>query len=82
MKLADVTGDRMKTLLREVFTTILEGVKIPNKVMSGYIDDCIQHMIKCVTFKQAIPSLAQEVKESKSKVVREKCLVGIVYTYN
>eukprot|EP00428_Durinskia_dybowskii_P062261 CAMPEP_0170367926 /NCGR_PEP_ID=MMETSP0117_2-20130122/7183_1 /TAXON_ID=400756 /ORGANISM="Durinskia baltica, Strain CSIRO CS-38" /LENGTH=788 /DNA_ID=CAMNT_0010622557 /DNA_START=256 /DNA_END=2622 /DNA_ORIENTATION=+ len=74
MKLAEVTGDRMKPFLRDSFSSILEGVKIPHKVTSGYIDECIIHLIKHVTFKSAIILVMHEVKESKSKVVRERCL--------
>jgi hypothetical protein len=36
IKLADVTGERMKALLRDSFSTILEGVKVPHKVGSLY----------------------------------------------
>eukprot|EP01032_Pedospumella_encystans_P017632 gene17632-20086_t len=46
MKLSDVAGDRMKPFLRDSFSTVLEGVKIPHKVTSGYIDECIVHLIK------------------------------------
>lgn len=76
MKLAEVTGDRMKPFLRDSFSSILEGVKIPHKVTSGYIDECITHLIKHVTFKSAIVLVMHEVRESKSKVVRERCLVS------
>lgn len=73
--LAKVTGERMKPFLRDSFVHILEGVKVPNKVMSGYVDDCIQNMIRYCTFKSCIPLLAMEIKDSKAKIVREKCMV-------
>lgn len=76
IKLSDVTGDRMKPFLRDSFSTVLEGVKIPHKVTSGYIDECIVHLIKRVTFKSAIVLVMHEIKESKSKVLRERCLVS------
>ena len=84
MRLAEVTGDRMKSFLRDSFSTILEGVKIPHKVTSGYIDECIMHLIKHVTFKCAIVHIMHEIKESKSKLLRERCLVSlfIIYIYN
>jgi len=75
MKLSDVTGDRMKPFLRDSFSTILEGVKIPHKVTSGYIDECIVHLIKRVTFKSAIILFMHEIKDSMSKILRERCLV-------
>ncbi len=75
MKLAEVVGDSMKVFLRDVFGTILEGIKVPNKVMSGFVDDCIMHLIKLVSFKHSIPVITNEIKESKAKNVRERCLV-------
>ena len=76
MRLAEITGDRMKAFLRDSFATILEGVKIPHKVTSGYIDECIVHLIKHVTFKCAIVLVMHEIKESKAKLMRERCLVS------
>jgi hypothetical protein len=76
MRLAEVTGERMKPFLRDSFATILEGAKIPHKVTSGYIDECIVHLIKHVTFKGAIVLIMHEIKESKSKAMRERCLVS------
>jgi hypothetical protein len=76
MRLAEVAGDRMKAFLRDSFSTILEGVKIPHKISSGYIDECIVLLIKHVTFKCAIVHVMHEIKESKSKTVRERCLVS------
>lgn len=81
MRLAEVTGDRMKSFLRDSFSTILEGVKIPHKVTSGYIDECIMHLIKHVTFKCAIVHIMHEIKESKSKLLRERCLVSHFIIY-
>ena len=66
----------MKLFLRDAFPHILEGVKVPNKVMSGYVDECILMMIKYTAFKTAIPVLAQEVAINKAKLVRERCLVS------
>lgn len=66
----------MKPFLRDSFSTILEGVKIPHKVTSGYIDECIVFLIKHVTFKCAIVLVMHEIKESKSKIMRERCLVS------
>eukprot|EP00598_Pedospumella_elongata_P002820 CAMPEP_0184974204 /NCGR_PEP_ID=MMETSP1098-20130426/5745_1 /TAXON_ID=89044 /ORGANISM="Spumella elongata, Strain CCAP 955/1" /LENGTH=858 /DNA_ID=CAMNT_0027496747 /DNA_START=70 /DNA_END=2646 /DNA_ORIENTATION=+ len=74
MKLSDIAGDRMKPFLRDSFSTVLEGVKIPHKVTSGYIDECIVHLIKRVTFKSAIILFMHEIKDSKSKILRERCL--------
>jgi len=68
----------MKPFLRDSFSTVLEGVKIPHKVTSGYIDECIVHLIKRVTFKSAIVLVMHEIKESKSKVLRERCLVSLI----
>lgn len=65
----------MKMLLRDIFTNILDGVKVPNKVMSGYVDECILEMIKHSTFKSAIPSIVNEIVNSKAKNLRERCLV-------
>lgn len=74
--LAEVIGDRMKFLLRDTFAFILEGVKVPNKVMSGFVDECIILLIRHCVFKNAIPTLVSEVKDNKAKQVREKCMVN------
>jgi hypothetical protein len=75
MELSKVCGERLKSFLRDAFPHILEGMKVPNKVMSGYVDECILSLIKTTVFKSALQPLSQEVKENKSKMVREKCLV-------
>jgi hypothetical protein len=75
MELSKICGERLKSFLRDAFPHILEGVKVPNKVMSGYVDECILSLIKTSVFKSALQPLSQEVKENKSKMVREKCLV-------
>lgn len=69
----------MRPFLRDSFATILEGVKIPHKVTSGYIDECIIHLIRHVTFKGAIVQFMHEIKDSKSKNMRERCLVSTRY---
>ena len=55
--LAEKSGDNMKGLLREIFPTMLEAMKQPNKVVSGYIDDCITSLIRSVTFKHCISGI-------------------------
>jgi len=75
-RLSQVTGDHMRHFLRDSFPFILDGVKVPNKVMSGFVDECIISMIKNTTFKTGIHTLLMEIKESKAKVVRERCLVS------
>lgn len=75
IKLSEITKDHMKTFLREIFTFVLDGIKVPNRVMSGFVDNAIMTMIKNSTFKSCIPSLVSEIKDSKAKLVREKCLV-------
>ena len=64
----------MRHLLRDVFPNILDGVKVSNKVMSGYVDDCIITLIRNATFKTAIPLLISEYQNSKAKLYRERCL--------
>ena len=79
VKLSEATKDIMRPFLREVFPFILDGVKVPNRVISGYVDSAIISLIKNSTFKSFIPILIQEVKESKSKLVREHCLVSLLF---
>lgn len=40
-----VSGDAMRYLLRDIMQAIIEQVKVPNKVTSGYVDDCIREII-------------------------------------
>ena len=67
-------GDHIKFLMKEIFQTILDALKVRNRVMSGYIDDCICSLLRNSTLKLAIPLLINEFKECKAKHVREKCL--------
>ena len=55
--LAEKLGSQVKGLLREIFSTLLEAMKQPNKVVSRYVDDCIISLIRSVTFKHCIPSV-------------------------
>ena len=75
--ISQICGDRMKGFLRDSFNSILDGIKVPNKVMSGYVDECILLLISNVTFKSAIQLVVNEVKDNKAKYVRERCLVSI-----
>lgn len=75
--LAEVTRDNMKLLLREIYVFIFDAIKVPHKLMAGYVDESIVNIIKCGTFKFFIPHLVQEICEHKSGKVREKCLVGV-----
>lgn len=68
-------GDKLKLFMRDTFAAILEGIKVPNKVMSGYVDDCIMYLISNSTFKSAVPLITTEVRESKAKQVKERCMV-------
>lgn len=66
----------MKLFLRDMFPSILEGIKVPNKVMSGYIDECIMNLIHFTVFKTAVPVIVVEIRDNKAKFVREKCMVS------
>jgi len=73
--LSKITGGLMRFFLRDTFESIFIAAKVPNKVMSGYVDECIISMLQHTTFKSAIPVIIGEYRESKSKAAREKCLV-------
>jgi hypothetical protein len=77
VRLSQIVGDHMRHFLRDSFAFILDGVKVPNKVMSGFVDECIMNMIKNTTFKTGIHILVSEIRDSKAKVVRERCLVSM-----
>jgi hypothetical protein len=53
---------------------MLDALKVPNKVMSGYVDNCILEVLKLTTFKPAIPLIMAEIRDCKNKLVRERCL--------
>ena len=72
--LSAACGDHIKFLMKEIFQTILDALKVQNRVMSGYIDDCICSLLRNSTLKLAIPLLINEFKDCKAKHVREKCL--------
>jgi hypothetical protein len=68
----------MRFFLRETFESIFQAVKVPNKIMSGYVDECIVSMIRHTTFKSAIPLIAADMKDSRAKGVREHCMVSYI----
>lgn len=76
-RLAETLGDdvSMRSFLREIFDTVLQALKAPNKVMSGYVDECILSLIRTCPFKSGLASILTEIKDSKSKHMRERCLV-------
>jgi hypothetical protein len=77
-KLSAVTKDHMRILLREIFQDILNGIKVPNYIMSSYVHETILILIKNCTFKTCLPLLLSEIKVNKAKLVREKCLEYII----
>jgi hypothetical protein len=84
-KLAEITKDHMKFLLREIFSSLLDGIKNPNKVMSSFVDATIIHIIKHSTWKPALTMLINEIKDNKAKRVREHCfeyINEILLTWN
>lgn len=72
MVLSTVTKDNMRFLLRETFEAIFLAAKIPNKVMAGYVHECIIFIIRHSTFKSSIQLILAEIKDGRSKVVRER----------
>jgi hypothetical protein len=48
--LSRVSRDAMRYLLRDVLQTVVEQIKVPNKVTSGYVDECIQEIIHHTTY--------------------------------
>ena len=71
----------IKSFLRDTFDSILAALKAPNKVMSSYIDECIISIIRQTPFKSGLVSILNEVRESKSKHVRERCAVSTFYLF-
>lgn len=74
--IAEVAKDGMKLFLRETYIFIFDAIKVPHKLMAGYVDESIVNIIKCGTFKFFIPHLVLEICEHKSGKVREKYLVS------
>ena len=72
----------MRHFLRESFDSIYTASKVPNKVMSGYVDDCIISLIRHTTFKSSIQLITTEARESRSKGARERCMVKLFISAN
>jgi hypothetical protein len=62
----------MRLVLRDVFPILLDALKVPNKVMSGYVDNCILEMVKLTAYKPAVPLIMAEIRDCKNKLVRER----------
>lgn len=72
IRLAVVSRDQMRLVLRDVFPILLDALKVPNKVMSGYVDNCILEMVKLTAYKPAVPLIMAEIRDCKNKLVRER----------
>ena len=72
--MSSIIHDHMKLFLREFFPILIDALKVPHKVISGYVDDCILNLIKNSTFKTGISLLILEFRENKAKIVRERCI--------
>ena len=83
ISLTEIAPDQLKYLIRDVYAAIFDAVKVPSKLMSGYVDECILIMIRNATLRFIIPSIVQEICESKAGKVREKFVVctGGIYVY-
>eukprot|EP01035_Chromulina_nebulosa_P018142 gene18142-23796_t len=74
IKLSQINKENMKVFMRELFPILLDALKVPNKVISGYVDDCILNIIKNTTFKSSLQLLVDHLRDSKSKLLREHCI--------
>lgn len=76
-KLSEILEEEpaMKIFMRDVFETIFLALKAPHKLMSGYVDECILSILRNTTVKSALQLFVSEVKESKSKHMRERSMV-------
>ena len=73
-ELSTLLKDHMSIFLREAFSYIMDALKNTNKVMSSYVDHCIVHIITNTTFKTSLQIFVNEIKDSKAKGLREKCI--------
>ena len=86
IKLSEILEEEqaMRLFVRDVFDTIFLALKAPHKLMSGYVDECILSLIRNTTFKSGLQLIVSEIKESKSKHMRERsmvlCTIYILYT--
>ena len=73
--IVEVTKEHVRTFLREIFVVVLDAIKVPHKLMSGYVDDFILVAIRNGSFKFMLAPINTEITENKSAKVRERCLV-------
>lgn len=78
-KLSEILEEEnvMKVFMRDVFDSIFLALKAPHKVISGYVDECILSVLRNTTFKSAVHTIVSEIKESKSKHMRERSMVRL-----
>ena len=77
--ISEASKDRMKVLLREIYVTLFDAIKVPHKLTVGHVDDTILSILRIGTFRFFIPHLVQEIGEHKSSKVRERFLVCIMH---
>ena len=76
-KLSEILQDdqAMRQYLRDIFETMFLALKVPHKLMSGYVDECILSIIRSTSFKSGLAVILNEFRDSKSKQIRERSMV-------
>ena len=68
--LSEVAGDTMRPLIRELLPTLIELLASGNKVIQGYIGDCMVTIIQHTRFR-GLPYIVEQATTNKSKDVRD-----------
>jgi len=69
-----VTRDQMRPFIREILPTLVEILGSGNKVIQGFIDECITTIIQHSKFRHQLHEITDPIKNSKSKLLREACI--------
>ncbi|GAB9470095.1 hypothetical protein Gpo141_00007350 [Globisporangium polare] len=71
---ASVGVAKSKTIVRDIFPTLLEARGASNKVNTGAVDQCIERIIRTTPSRHILGPVLQSLSGSKNREVRESCI--------
>lgn len=67
------TEEIFKPLAKKLFPVLLDVIGCGNKVISGYVNDACETLLKHTHIKTGIPKLCNTIRTSRSKLLKERC---------
>ena len=71
--MASCAGDSLRQLLRDILPAMVGVLATGNKVIRGYMAECIDSVLRQVRYRGAVPLVRDIILTSRSKQQRESC---------